>query len=156
MQNFDPVRQRGPKLRASPPKSLSGAARQLLFPAPAVTWLVLGFCTTAVLPLDAMGRNATGCLEISLPTPNPGDGGVPECHAPPWVAMAPSRVGDSPSACTLPSPFPGEMSVLPTRHPLCAGSPRGGPQLTCGSGSPGKAGSRQGARRWSLPGCPER
>lgn len=59
-----------------------------------------------------------GSLEIPLPTPNPGDGGMPECRALSWV-------GDGPSTYPLPSPFPGETSVAPPPAPTACWRPAG-------------------------------
>lgn len=147
MQNFGPVHQRGPKLKGSPPKvclGLRGNCNSLPSRELASAG-VLHHCGVASRRHREKCYRVPGSLEISLPTQSPGDGGALECRALPRVPMAPSRVGDDPSARPLPSPFPGEMSVALPQHPLCAGSPQGGPQLTCGhtSGSLGKASGRR-------------
>lgn len=125
-----------PSREAAPEKFVRGCEATAI-PTPAGTWPVLGFYTIMVLPLDAMGRNATQCQGA---TKSPCRR---ECCALPRGQMAPSQVADGPSACPLPFPFPrGEPCRVST-------------DLRPWERQPGKAGGWWGAARGSLLGCPD-
>lgn len=123
MPNFGPVHQRGPKSRGSPQK-VCLRLRGHCYPHPSRDLASAGVLYHHGVASGCHGEKCypvPGSHEISLPTLSPSDGCVWECRALPRGRMAPSQVGDGPSACPLPSPFPGESPVAS--------------QPTCGHGS---------------------
>lgn len=127
-----------PSREAAPEKFVRGCEATAI-PTPAGTWPVLGFYTIMVLPLDAMGRNATQCQGATkspclrqVPAMDACGSAVP-CRGdrwlpPRWVTAPP------PALCPLPSPGESPVASQPTcghgsgsqGRPAAGGEPREG------------------------------
>lgn len=124
MPNFGPVHQRGSESRGSPQKVCLGL-RGNCYPHPSRDLASSGVLYHHGVASGCHGEKCypvPGSHKISLPTPSPSDGCVWECRALPRGRMAPSQVGDGPSACPLPSPFPPGRALSRLNRPAAMGA----------------------------------